>query len=372
MGGDQHGDSCENRAMPAAQNEGLRVVVAAPLSTENAERLRAAGPGIELVYEPDLLPPMRHPADFDGDPSFRRSAEQQARFDALVDSAEALYGVPDVDPAALARTVAANPRLRWVHTMAAGGGGQVKAAGLSQEQLGRVVFTTSAGVHGDPLAEWAVFGILAGAKNLDRLLTQQRSHTWSGRWEMAQLSQMTVLVLGLGGIGSRVAAKVSALGARVVGTSRHGLVAGVGAAVDVDEVITPDRVSGVLGRVDALVSTLPGTDKTEGLLDSSMFAAARPGLIVVNVGRGTVIDEPALIAALRTGQVGYAALDVFASEPLPADSALWDLPNVLVSPHTAALNVEEDRRIVDLFADNAGRLLAGRELRNRVETTEFY
>lgn len=350
----------------------LRVVVAAPLSAENVERLRRAEPRIDLAIEPDLLPPMRHAADFHGDPSFQRSDEEQARFDRLIDTAEALYGVPDVNPSALARTVAANPGLRWVHTMAAGGGGQVKAAGLSEEQLHRIAFTTSAGVHGDMLAEWAVFGVLAGAKDLDRLLAQQRSHTWLGGWEMRQVSELTVLVVGLGGIGSRVAAKLSALGARVVGTSRRGLIPGQEGAEHVVEVIHPDRIADAVGSVDALVTTLPGTAQTEGMLDAEIFAAARPGLIVVNVGRGSVIDEAALIAALRSGRVGYAALDVFAREPLTADSPLWDLPNVLVSPHTAALNVQIDSRIVDLFADNAGRLLDGRDLRNRVNTVEFY
>ena len=140
----------------------------------------------------------------------------------MVDSAEVLYGIPDVDSAALKRTADANPKLRWVHTMAAGGGGQVKAAGLSGEQLGRIVFTTSAGVHGGPLAEFAVFGVMAGAKDLPRLFAQQRDRKWTGRWEMRQVSEMTVLVVGLGGIGQEVVKKLAGLGATVIGTSRHG------------------------------------------------------------------------------------------------------------------------------------------------------
>jgi phosphoglycerate dehydrogenase-like enzyme len=106
--------------------------------------------------------------------------------------------------------------------MAAGGGSQVKAAGLSEEQLRRIVFTTSAGVHGGPLAEFAVFGVMAGAKDLPRLLAQQRDRNWSGRWAMRQISEMTVLVVGLGGIGREVARKLSGLGATIIGTSRHG------------------------------------------------------------------------------------------------------------------------------------------------------
>lgn len=184
---------------------------------------------------------------------------------------------------------------------------------------------------------------------------------------MGHLSEQTVLVLGLGGIGRRVVGLLSAFGATVIGTSRRQItVSGV------DRVVHPDRLTDVIGEVDAVVTTLPGTTQTEGLLGKAVFDAARPGLTVVNVGRGTVIDEPALIEALGTGQVGFAALDVFAAEPLDRESPLWDLPNVLVSPHTAALSVHEDRRIAELFAANATRFIDGRLLTNVINTEEFY
>jgi phosphoglycerate dehydrogenase-like enzyme len=350
----------------------LRVVVATPLSEELCGMIERAEPRIELVRDQSLLPPMRHPADFHGDPAFRRSPEQQQRFEAMIDDADVLYGIPDVDPAALKRAVENNPRLRWVQVMAAGGGGQVKAARLSREELETVAFTTSAGVHGGPLAEFAVFGVLAGAKTLPRLLQQQRAHEWSGRWQMKQVSESTVLILGLGGIGVEAARQLSALGAHVIGTSRHAAALGGGRADNVDELIHPDRLIEVAPRVDAIVLALPGTASTEGLIGTEFFSAVRPGVTVVNVGRGTVIDEDALIAALRAGAVGFAALDVVAHEPLKPTSPLWDFPNVLISPHTAALNAAEDRRIAELFADNAARLLDGRPLRNRVDTVEFY
>jgi phosphoglycerate dehydrogenase-like enzyme len=124
--------------------------------------------------------------------------------------------------------------------------------------------------------------------------------------------------------------------------------------------------------VDGIVVTLPGTAATEGLMSAEVFAAVKPGVTVVSVGRGTVIDERALIDALRDGRVGFAALDVFADEPLAVDSPLWQHPRVLVSPHTAALNPAEDRLIAELFARNATRLLDSRPLINRVDTVEFY
>lgn len=166
----------------------LRVAVVTPLTDENAEIIRQADPRIELVLEQDLLPPMRFPGDHNGDPSFTRTPEQQARFEALCDSADALYGIPDTNPSALARTAVANPGLLWVHTMAAGGGSQVRAANLPAEQLERIAFTTSAGPHARTLAEFAVFGVMAGAKDLPRLERQKAAHEWSGRWAMRQLS----------------------------------------------------------------------------------------------------------------------------------------------------------------------------------------
>ncbi|WP_460797104.1 D-2-hydroxyacid dehydrogenase [Microbacterium sp. GXF0217] len=345
----------------------LRVAVAAPLAPELCALLTSLEPRIDLIVDQTLLPPMRHPADFSGDPSFTRTPPQQAAYEAMLDSADVLYGIPDVDPAALARTVRANPRLRWVHTMAAGGGGQVRAAGLTTEELERVVFTTSAGVHGDALAEFAVFGVLAGAKHLPRLQAQQRAGEWGGRWMMSQLSEQTVLVLGLGGIGSSVAAKLAALGMTVIGTSRSGA-----SARGVARTVHPDDVAEVLGQVDAVVTTLPGTDATHHLIGPEFFSALRPGATIVNVGRGTVVDETALLAALESEKVGFAALDVFEVEPLPAESPLWAHARVLVSPHTAALTDLEDRRIAELFADNATRFLDGSPLRNVVDTVEFY
>ena len=345
----------------------LRVVVSGPLSEDSCRLVEEREPRVELVRDQSLYPPMRHPADFSGDPESTRTAEQQQRYDAMVDSADALFGVPDADSAALARTVRANPALRWVHTMAAGGGSQVKAADLSAAELDRVAFTTSAGVHGGPLAEFAVFGVLAGAKDLGRLLAQQRDRTWSGRWAMRQVSEMTVLVIGLGGIGTQVAEKLSALGATVIGTSRSAQ-----PVAHVDRVVRVDELPGVVPEVDAIVLTLPGTAATEGLLGAELLAAVRPGTTLVNVGRGTVVDEDALLAALDDGRIGYAALDVFAQEPLPPESPLWAHPSVLVSPHTAALNAAEEPRIAALFAANATRLLDGEPLVNRVDTVDFY
>lgn len=346
----------------------LRAVAAGPLPEELADRVRRAEPRLDLIVEQALLPPMRHPGDHQGDPSFRRSKADQRRFEELLDSAEVLYGIPDERPAALTRTVRANPALRWVQTMPAGGGAQVKRAGLTAEELDRIAFTTTAGVHEEPLAEFALFGLLAGLKTLPRLQGHQRRHDWTGdRWTMRMLAGSRVLVVGLGHIGRTTAAKLAALGVQVAGTSRRDV------TVDgVVEVLHPDVLADRIGEFDGVVVALPGTAETERLVSAEVLERMKPGTVLVNVGRGTVIDEPALVRALEDGRVGFAALDVVAEEPLASDSPLWDFDTVLLSPHTAALNAREDELIAALFADNAARYLDGRELVNRVDTVEFY
>ena len=343
------------------------MVASTPVSEELIDQVVRDEPRIDFVRDQSLLPPQRFPGDHSGDPDFRRTPEGQRAFEELIDSAEVLYGVPDEQPAALRRSVRANTGLRWVHTMPAGGGAQVKAAELSDADLARVAFTTSAGVHAEPLAEYAVFGLLAGAKTLPRLVQQQRRRQWSDRWAMGLISEQRILLVGLGNIGRTIAGKLKALGATVIGTSR------AGEPVEaVDELVHPDQLVEAVGDVDGIVVSLPGTVATNGMVGSEVFAAVRAGVTVVSIGRGTVIDEASMIAALAAGQIGFAALDVFAAEPLASDSPLWRDPNVLISPHTAALNPAEDRLIAELFARNATRFLNGDELINRVDTVEFY
>jgi phosphoglycerate dehydrogenase-like enzyme len=296
----------------------LRVVASTPVSEALIAEILQAEPRIDFVRDQALLPPQRFPGDHSGDPAFRRTPDQKAAFDDLVDSAQALYGVPDENPAALARTVRANPRLRWVHTMPAGGGAQVKAAELSDAELARVAFSTSAGVHAQPLAEYAVFGLFAGAKTLPRLLDQQHRTEWSGRWTMGLVSQQRILLVGLGSIGRATAAKLKALGATVIGTSRSNV-----PVDDVDEIVHPDNLIDAVADVDGIVVSLPGTAATEGLLSADVFAKVKPGVTIVSVGRGTVIDEAAMTAALADGRIGFAALDVFAAEPLTSTTPLW-------------------------------------------------
>ncbi len=344
------------------------VAIAVPLEAELVDQIRAVDPSITVLYQPDLLPPERFPADHAGDPAFKRTVEQEEGYWSMVNSAEVLYGFPNESSAGLARIARENPKLEWVHAMAAGAGGAVKASGLDQDILQKFRITTSAGVHALPLAEFAVMGILNGFKRTAELAQDQGDKVWpSLRVPTRLVNGSNLVVTGLGEIGLETARIAQALSMKVSGTKRT-----VEAIAGIDHVVDNAGLPALLATADAVVNTLPGTAYTENLFNRELFAAMKPGTTFVNVGRGTVVDEEALLEALDNGQVGYACLDVFAVEPLPQDSPLWNHPKVMVSPHTSALSAAENRLITERFCSNLRTFLDGGDLPHLVDPVHFY
>lgn len=346
----------------------MRITVAVPLAPELAERLAAALPGDDVRYEPDLLPPARHPCDHRGEPGFRRDAAQERRWHELLARSQVLYGIPGDDPTELRRLVRSVHGLRFVQATAAGAGQQVEAAGLTPDELDRVAVASSSGVHAGPLAEFAVAGLLALTRDLPRLQRDRAGRRWD-HYATPDLDGRTAVVLGTGAIGARTSQVLAALGMRVVGVNTTGR-APDGTAFDA--VTTPGDLAALAPQADVLVIALPATAGTAGLVGREVLAALPRGAVLVNVGRGQVVDEAALVDLLREGHLGGAVLDVTAEEPLPPDSPLWELPDVVLSPHTAALSPREDERIVELFVDNVRRLAAGEPVRNRITGERSY
>jgi phosphoglycerate dehydrogenase-like enzyme len=352
----------------AARQHPVTVLVATPLEDGLVERIRREGPDVlDLRYDPDLLPPTRYVNDHAGDPDFRRSPTEEARFQDWLGQAEVLLGVPGETPASLRDVVRRNPHLRWVQGTAAGAGQQVHDAQLAASDLERVTFTSSAGIHATQLAEWAILGLLTFTKDVPRVRLDQRSHRWS-HYPVRELRGQRLLVVGLGHIGRQVAAYARALGMHVTGVRRT-------PSEDdlrlVDEVQATSDLADLVPGADAVVLALPRTPDTDHLFTAELIDALPAHAIVVNVGRGTTVDQGALTTALCQHRLGGAALDVCDPEPLPPDDPLWDLENVLLSPHTAALSVHENDRLVDLFLDNLQRYTADRPLLNVVDTRPF-
>jgi phosphoglycerate dehydrogenase-like enzyme len=255
------------------------------------------------------------------------------------------------------------PRLRWVQSLAAGPD-SVLAAGFPED----VVISSGSGLHDRPVTEHALALTLALVRRLPAAVRAQQEHRWADELGGLQplhpegavttLLGARVLVWGFGSIGQTVAPFLEQLGAEVRGVARS---AGERSGF---AVVAEEELRQELERTDVLIMILPSTAATTRALDADRLAALPEHAYVVNVGRGSTVDEPALVAALSEGRIAGAALDVTSTEPLPPDSPLWDAPNLLLTPHAAGGRpVGAD----ELIAANLGALLAGRELRNVVE-----
>lgn len=335
------------------------VAIATPLEAKLVARIAAVDDHLDVRYEPELLPPLRFPCDHRGVDSFTRTVEQEQGWDGMLAEAEVLFGIPGDSSQGLADAVRSGTRLRWVQATRARADEQVRAAGLSAEEQDRVLITGTGEVHAGPLAEFAFLGLLAFTKGLPRLLADSQTRRWE-HYPMAELAGATVLVVGLGEIGQEVARLAKAFGMRVIAVNRGGRTE----SPHVDEIRTARFLGDLLPVAHGVVVTLPLTDETHGMIDAAAVARMHSGAVLVDIGSGGVVDEGALVHALEAGQLAGAALNVFATEPLRADSPLWQLPNVLLSPHTAGLSVRENERVVDRFIENLRRYLTGTELLN--------
>ncbi|HUG17066.1 MAG TPA: D-2-hydroxyacid dehydrogenase [Thermomicrobiales bacterium] len=329
---------------------------------------RVAPERVTVIHDEDLIAPARFVADHDGIDGFTLTAEQQARWSAHLAKADVLWDFRFAARAG-AHLLDLAPNVKWVQTTSAGVGPLVNTLGLVDTD---VIVTTASGVHSEPLAEFVFLALLMHAKELRRLQGWQEAAHWE-RFCSDELDGRTLAIVGPGKIGRQVAKVGKAFGMRVsVMGSRGGDERR--AELGVDAIYTRDRLHEMLASADAVVLCCPHTPETEGMIDGAAFAAMKPGVSFVNISRGQVVDEGAMIEALRSGQIGFAALDVFATEPLPADSPLWSLENVLVSPHSGSTANSENGKITDIFCHNLTCLLDGRhdEMRNVLDKARMY
>ena len=247
------------------------------------------------------------------------------------------------------------PNLRWMQLMNAGTDDPV----FTRLQGNGVTLTNAVGAAAPSIAQTVMLYLLALGRELPRLLRSQTQRRWDPV-TVTDLDGMRLAIVGMGAIGGHVARLAEPFGVRCIGMRR------TPRGDEPCETWTADRLHELLGWADAVVVTAPLTDETRNMFDRAAFAAMRPGTWFVNVGRGDVVDEDALAAALRSGHLGGAGLDVFATEPLPHDSPLWTMPNVIVTPHSSGSSLLADRRINELFLDNFTRWTHGGELRNVV------
>lgn len=254
-------------------------------------------------------------------------------------------------------------RLRWVHVAAAG----VDTLMFDQLRDSDVVVTNARGTFDRPIAEFVATSVLAHAKLVHESAALQRARQWRHR-ETRTIVGARALVVGTGAIGREIARVLTALGMRVDGAGSRARAGRLeGGDPDFATIVDSAALADHVGEVDYLVNAAPLTDATRGLIDAQVFAALRPGAHLVNIGRGPSVVEAELLAALKTGRLDGASLDVFETEPLPADSPLWDAPGVVVSAHMSGDVVGWRDTLALQFADNARRWLADEPLRNVVD-----
>jgi phosphoglycerate dehydrogenase-like enzyme len=283
--------------------------------------------------------------------------------------AEAAQAIPSVDiawidmqPASLvAETLeAAGSKLRWLNTIYTG----LDALPLEQLYSLGVTVTNGAGINAVAVAEYAVLGVLAAAKRFDQVLGFAERREWTndapGKLE---LFESHALILGMGTIGSLIARRLEAFGVNVTGVTRTGR----------NGTLTPDKWQARLGEQDWVIIAAPLTDSTRAMIGSAQLAAMKPGAWLINVARGAMVDQEALVAALEKRRIGGAFLDTVQPEPLPPEHPLWVAPNALISMHLSGRSTTRMiERAATLFLENLTAFLADKPLYNVVDLKNGY
>lgn len=322
----------------------MNVLVLLPLSAEQKARLEAGAPGADFVYT----------ADASGAVDGAGLSLGSNVTDDQIAAANVIVGnIP-------CKRLAASGDLKLLQLNSAGYDNYLAADTLPAN----TVFTSSVGAYGQAVSEHLFAMVLGLMKNLPAYRDGQRERSWEDRGPVTTMRDAQVVVLGTGDIGSHFAQLCRGVGAHVIGVRRH-----VGSVPDGFEAVrTMDELPDLLPHADVVASFLPSTNETRGIADESFFAAMKRGAYFVNGGRGDLADMDALDAALRSGHLGGAALDVTSPEPLPQDNPLWDAPNAFITPHVSGgfhLSTVLDN-VVDIAAENLRHLLAGEPIRNAV------
>ena len=259
--------------------------------------------------------------------------------------------------------IAAAPKLRWFHTPAAG---VDRFLDMPEFRERKIILTNNSGSYDIQIAEHVLAFIFAAAKQLHRYRDQQHRAEWTDQ-EHHELRDETALVFGAGSIGGEVARLLSAVGLRVIAVRRSG-----GAVPGAARVVKPEALADVAAEADYLVVAAPLTPATRGAVSREVLARMKPTAWLINIARGPIVDEGALAKALADGRLGGAALDTFVKEPLPSDSPLWKLDNVIITPHTSNSSPKVRERTLALFVENVRRYKAGERLLNEVDFERGY
>jgi len=341
------------------------ILITSYLEPEYVDLIRQVDDRLNVVYHPGLLPQPRYPSDHTG-MTLHRTHDQEARWQQLLSKAGILF---DFDQTHRKDLPELAPNVRWIQATSAGIGQFVKRMSYDTRMPG-TIFTTASGVHAQPLAEFCLMVMTMFTKGLLRIIHEQDRKHWE-RYAGTDLQGRTLVIIGVGGVGREIARVGQALGMKVIGIKRQ--VSNVEpASLNLDALYPQNKLHELLPQAEYLVLITPHTPMTEKMIGAKELALLPKGAVLINIGRGALVDEPALIEALRSGHVGGAGLDVFAEEPLPQESPLWEMPNVLVSPHSGSTSDRENSRLTELFCENLRRFLANKPLLNVFDAKKLY
>ena len=344
----------------------VNVLITSYLEEHFVEQIRQVDPRLRVVYEPSLIAPPRYVADHNGDPSFKRTEQQETQWLNLLQQADILF---DFDHSHREDLPELAPNVRLIQFTSSGIGMFIEKSGYAK-RMPNTIFATASGIHAQPLAEFCTMVMLMFTRRLGRMLEFKEKKVWE-RFTGSDLLGSTLTVVGAGRVGSKVASFAKAMGMHVLGVVRNAQGRDP-ASLNVDELFSCHDLMQVLPRSEYLVLITPHTPETENMMGRDQFAALPQGAVFINIGRGALVVEDELIGALQSGHLAGAGLDVFATEPLPQESPLWTMPNVLVSPHSASTSDKENALLTDLFCDNLRLFLAGRPLRNVLDVKRLY
>ncbi|MEH1841307.1 MAG: D-2-hydroxyacid dehydrogenase [Nostoc sp.] len=263
----------------------------------------------------------------------------------------------------LEKVLTAAPALRWQQSPSAGVNHILTPTFLQKD----IILTNSAGVHAIPISEFVLAFMLYHAKNLRKLQTLQDEYTWVRGVFLEELADANLLILGTGNIGQAIASRAKAFGVTVWGSRRH-----PEPLANFDKIVGADEWRSLLPAADYVVIATPLTPETKGLIDEAALRSMRQSAYLINIARGAIVDEAALLTALREGWIAGAGLDTVATEPLPPESPLWSLPNAFITPHCSALSPRLKERIAQLFIENLKRYQTGQPLQNVVDKQAGY
>ncbi len=337
--------------------ESLNVLVITPVfdkstpwaDEECLRQITLAGPGIN-VKDASVL----------ADAELRGDSTAREKLDALLAEADVIYGL-FLPQNLLTRA----PKLKWVQMMSAGADRMAR----SDVWQSPAIITGVSGIHATPIGEFVLQFMLMFAKKAPLCFQMKQRHEWR-RFMPAVLRSKTVGIVGLGSIGREVARLSKAFGMRVIATRRSAKK--VTRARYVDRLVPPEQLKQLLAESDYVAITLPLTPETRGIIGEEELKAMKSTAYIINIGRGNIIDEKALIRALEENWIAGAGLDVVATEPLPADSRLWELDNVILSPHVSGGMEDYVSRATERFCENLKRYVNGKKLLNVIDRKKGY